>query len=321
MKLLFLFLDGVGLGPNDPQVNPFARAALPHLEALLGGHKLVANGDFNGSDPAKDFIHTPQASLLALDACLGIEGTPQSATGQAALLTGENIPMKIGSHDGPKPSPPIVCLLQQGTLLSHLAGLGKTASLLNAFPPRYFTAMEAGYRLPGVIALSTLQAGVKLKTMRDLYAGDAISADFTAEGWRTALGYENTPLLSLTEAGKRLGQLSQNYDLTIFEYWLTDVAGHHQDMPTARALLETIDEVLGSLLDLWSDGGLILVTSDHGNMEDLSTRHHTRNDVPLLLIGPREQREKFIRQMQSTHYPKQQLDLTAIAPAILDFIG
>ena len=321
MKLLFIFVDGVGLGPNDPQVNPLARVSITHLEALLGGHKLVANSHFAGDGSVNDFIHTSQASLLALDACLGIDGIPQSATGQAALFTGENIPQQIGSHEGPKPSPPIVGLLRQGTLLTNMVKLGKTASLLNAFPPRYFEAVEAGYRIPGVIALSALQAGVQLKTMQDLLAGDAISADFTAEGWHTALGYENTPLLTRREAGERLGHLAHRYDLTIFEYWLTDVAGHHQDMPTACALLETIDEVLGSLLDFWDEGGLILMTSDHGNMEDLGTRHHTRNDVPLLLIGPLEQREKFIRQMQSAHHPGQRLDLTAIAPAILDFIS
>ena len=41
MKVLFLFLDGIGLGTNDPQVNPFAKVEMPHLEGLLGGNKLV----------------------------------------------------------------------------------------------------------------------------------------------------------------------------------------------------------------------------------------------------------------------------------------
>ncbi|NJM98905.1 MAG: hypothetical protein HC800_18680 [Phormidesmis sp. RL_2_1] len=30
----------------------------------------------------------------------------------------------------------------------------------------------------------------------------------------------------------------------------------------------------------------LLVTSDHGNVEDLSTKRHTLNRVPLLAIGP-----------------------------------
>ena len=40
--VLFLFLDGVGLGPDDPMVNPFAAARMPNLTELLEGRRLVA---------------------------------------------------------------------------------------------------------------------------------------------------------------------------------------------------------------------------------------------------------------------------------------
>ncbi len=30
----------------------------------------------------------------------------------------------------------------------------------------------------------------------------------------------------------------------------------------------------------------IVITSDHGNLEDLSVRTHTRNPVPLAVSGP-----------------------------------
>jgi bisphosphoglycerate-independent phosphoglycerate mutase (AlkP superfamily) len=53
--------------------------------------------------------------------------------------------------------------------------------------------------------------------------------------------------------------------------------------------------------------GLILLTSDHGNMEDLSVRKHTANPVPALVIGAPEARRKFTAGMT---------DLTHIAPAI-----
>ena len=44
-------------------------------------------------------------------------------------------------------------------------------------------------------------------------------------------------------------------------------------MTAARTLLATFDEVLGGLVSAWDDAaGLILLTSDHGNLEDLSTR-------------------------------------------------
>ena len=79
------------------------RRVTPHLEALLGGRKLIAQ-----SAP----VETERASLVALDACLGVPGTPQSATGQATLLTGRNVPAEIGYHYGPKPNPEVAAYLR-----------------------------------------------------------------------------------------------------------------------------------------------------------------------------------------------------------------
>ena len=41
MRVLFLFLDGIGLGENDPAINPFARAKMPNLNDLLDGRSLL----------------------------------------------------------------------------------------------------------------------------------------------------------------------------------------------------------------------------------------------------------------------------------------
>ena len=98
MKFLFLFLDGVGLGENNPNNNPFARVVMPTLQELLGGQTLVRE-----TAPCV----CERATLIGLDACLGVEGLPQSATGQAALLTGINIPSAIKNHYGPKPNPAV----------------------------------------------------------------------------------------------------------------------------------------------------------------------------------------------------------------------
>lgn len=317
-KVLFIFLDGVGLAENDPQVNPFARVEMPNLERLLDRHKLVLDGFIRSKRPL--LVDNPQATLLAVDATLGVDGIPQSATGQAALLTGKNVSAWLGSHEGPKPTQPIMELTKQGTIFTQLHQQGKTASLLNAFPPRYFESIDRDYRLPGVIALAARQAGLQLKTKADLFAGQAISADFTGQGWQTHLGYPDTPCLTYQQAGQRLRDLAGLADLAIFEYWLTDMAGHHQDVQAADQILQALDAVIGSLVSLWdAHQGLILLTSDHGNLEDLSTRHHTLNDVPLLLIGSRELRDDFLHAMPATC--RAVPDLTAIAPAILKFIG
>lgn len=321
MKLLFLFLDGVGLGKDDPHINPFVRASTPNLDSLLEGYKFIANGYHSVSTGELSILHTKRASLLGLDACLGIEGFPQSASGQASLLTGKNVSQMLGLHDGPKPSPAVMEILKEGTLFSQLNQHKRSATLLNAFPPRYFESINTGYKLPGVIALSASYAGMHLNTMEDLNQGRAISTDFTAQGWRNHLGLINTPLLNPRQAGKRLMALSAGYELTFFEYWLTDVAGHQRDMQSACDLLELFDHVLGSLVKSWDDDhGLILITSDHGNFEDLSTRHHTQNDVPLLLIGSQELRDRFIRGLAQVNRSGGKLNLTHVSPTIINLL-
>jgi hypothetical protein len=298
MRILFIFLDGIGLGADDPATNPFARAELPTIESLLDGHKLLAStAPFEGD----------RATLLALDAALGVPGLPQSATGQAVLLTGINIPAEIGEHYGPKPSPEIAKILLNGSLFSQLKDRGRSVVLLNAYPPRYFDAVASGRRLYSSIPLAVTSAGIRLFDKEDLFAGRALSADFSGAGWVSMLGFPDAPILSPSRAGRLLGDLTGSYDFSLFEYWSTDYAGHKQDMRWAVEQLQTFDAVLQGLLATATDDLLILITSDHGNMEDLSTRRHTSAPVPALIIGPLGTRRRFAEGLT---------DLTGIAPAI-----
>jgi hypothetical protein len=249
--------------------------------------------------------------LLALDANLGVSGLPQSATGQATLMNGKNVPAAIGNHYGPKPNQEVAALVSEDNLFKALKLRGHKTALLNAFPPAYFEAVSSGRRLYGTIALSAARSGVSLRTLDDLKAGQALSADFSGAGLRERLKLRDTPIISLGEAGLRLARLSQAHDFSLFEYWLTDYAGHGQDMQVACKLLEDFDQVLEALLKAWRDDtGLVVLTSDHGNLEDLSTRRHTSNPVPCLIVGAPELRIPFSAGL---------LDLTDIAPAILRF--
>lgn len=298
MKLLFIFLDGIGLGTNDPEINPLARAKMPNLKAFLDGRSLLKDSaPFTGA----------RATLLAVDPAVGVDGLPQSATGQAILLTGVNISAEIGYHYGPKPNPEVAAYLNGGTIFSHCVEAGKKAALLNAYPPRYFHGIDSGRRLYSSIPLAVTNAGLELFKQDDLFAGRALSADFTGEGWRTMLGIPETPVLPPHQAGRKLASLARGFDFSLFEYWASDYAGHKQQMDTAVGLMETFDGVLGGLVEEMDDDLLVLVTSDHGNMEDLSTRKHTDAHVPALVIGNKNARDEFTRGMT---------DLTHIAPAI-----
>jgi len=305
MKVLFIFLDGIGLGENNPDTNPFARAKMPNMNALLDGRSLLkVSAPFVGE----------RATLIAVDPNVGVNGLPQSATGQAILLTGKNIPAELGYHYGPKPNPEVAAYLNGETLFSQCVKAGRKTALLNAYPPRYFDGIDSGKRLYSSIPLAVTNARLELFKHEDLFAGRALSADFTGDGWRTMLGFTESPVMDGYEAGRKLATLAKEYDFSLFEYWASDYAGHKQQMDTAVSLMELFDEVLGGLVEeikdedgRMKDEMLVLVTSDHGNMEDLSTRKHTDAHVPALVIGSKSAREEFTRGMT---------DLTHIAPAI-----
>ncbi len=264
MRLLFFFLDGVGLGENDPKRNPFAGLPLPNLTGLLNGARLVA-----GAAP----VDTERASFFAIDACLGIENNPQSATGQATLLTGRNVSKRVGYHYGPKPNEDVASEIRAGTIFHKFQEKEMRSALLNAYPNGYFEGIESGRRLYSAVPLAVTSAGLPLMTTEDLIQGRALSADFTGQGWRDHLDIPEAPVYLPAEAGRHLGTLAARYDFSFFEYWLSDMIGHRQDMQAATQVLGQFDQVFGGLLEVWDDHhGLILITSDHGNMENLETR-------------------------------------------------
>lgn len=299
-RVLMLFMDGVGLGPDDPGINPFAAAQMPSMSELLDGRRLLASSAPHTSD---------MATLLAIDPSLGVPGPPQSATGQATLLTGRNVPAEIGEHYGPKPNPAVAAILSEDNLFRQVLRQGGKAALLNAYPPRYFEGIRSGRRLSSAIPLAAASAGLRLRTAEDLLAGEALSADFTGQGWASQPDFPPARVYDTTEAGALVARLSQDYHLAWFDYWLSDYAGHRSTLGEAVRLLASFDRVLGSLAKAWADRpDLIVLTSDHGNLEEYGRRGHTLNPVPLLVIGPRRLREAFVDGLT---------DLTGVAPAIL----
>lgn len=297
-----LFLDGVGLGHPDTNDNPFVRAAMPNLTRLLGDGWYLA-----GHEP----IYAPHASLMPTDANLGVDGRPQSATGQATILTGRNVPQLIGEHYGPKPNQAVAGVIREGSLFSEVTNAGKRAALITPYPKRYFEAIESGRRLLSAVPLAATSAGLPLMGVDDLRVGRAVSPDFTGAGWRDHLGYDDMPVLSLAESGRRIATIAAGYDFSFFEHWPSDQAGHRGTMGEAVAHLETIDAVVGGVIAAWDEAhGLLIITSDHGNLEEKGHRQHTRNPVPTILFGRDHARHAAAVQ-----------DLTDIARVVRDSLG
>jgi 2,3-bisphosphoglycerate-independent phosphoglycerate mutase len=295
--VLFLFLDGIGLGVDDPAINPFAAAQMPLLNDLAGGRWLAGLGRQDNG----------RASFVPTDPRMGVGGRPQSATGQAAILTGRNIPAEIGEHYGPRPNPAIRALLAEDNLFKQVVGRGGPAAIINAYPPGFFAAVNRGKRLRSSIQQAAHEAGIELFGEDDLRRGDAMSPDWTGEGWRSSLGYTDTPVFTPFEAGLHLAGLTRRRTLTFFSNWITDLLGHRGPFERAVAHLECFDGVMAGLLSDWPEDALLIVSSDHGNMEDLSVRKHTENDVPTLVIGP-----------DHVRIANPISDLTHLTPVILD---
>jgi bisphosphoglycerate-independent phosphoglycerate mutase (AlkP superfamily) len=95
----------------------------------------------------------------------------------------------------------------------------------------------------------------------------------------------DVPVRAPEEAAEILHALARGHDLTVFEFFETDEAGHARSMDRALEALGPLDALLRALVGgLGSDDALV-VASDHGNLEDLSTRNHTRAPVPVLGFG------------------------------------
>lgn len=269
--VLFLFLDGVGLGKNDPALNPFAAAKTPFLEYLLGG-KLTERLEGQSSS---------QVVFGALDASLGCQGLPQSATGQATLLTGKNGAEVMGRHYGPYPGPSLKALLDQGTLFSP------RACLANLYPPSYFRALETGKQKMNVPAYAANKAGVRLRGLEDYRAGLAISAELTGDYLHAKDA--SLPKLCPYTSGKYLANLAAQHSFTFFDFWLSDQAGHRWGGAECVSLVEQLDQFIQGVVE-HLDQTLLVITSDHGNLEDKSVKTHTLNRVPLIVVGSQAQR-------------------------------
>ena len=273
LRVLFLFLDGVGIGSDDPDRNPFLVARLPRLRGLFGGALPTLRA------PA---LLGPDAAAFPIDARLGVSGTPQSGTGQTALLTGENAALVFGRHFGPWTPVPLRPLLEERSLLKRAADRSLETVFANAYP-RSWSAGAA--RRPAAPPLAAQAAGLLTRHEEELAQGSAVASEITNDGWRRFLGYAQVPEVSAWEAGGNLSRLASAARLTFFAHYATDQAGHRGGLEGAVSALEKVDAFLGGVLDHLAPDTLLLLASDHGNVEDM-TAGHSLNPALGVLKGP-----------------------------------
>ncbi|HET9948070.1 MAG TPA: alkaline phosphatase family protein [Longimicrobiales bacterium] len=275
-RVLLVFLDGVGIGPDDPEANPLvrARARIPALQNLTGGSTPTL---------ARPRAEGPLGRAFPLTATLGVPGTPQSGTGQAALLTGENAAALFGRHFGPWTPVALRPLVEERSVLRAAADAGRTVAFANAYP-RGWPGPNGGRRLAGP-PLAARGAGVLDRHEEALAEGTAVASEITNDGWRERLGHARVPRVTPEEAGANLARIARTADLTLYAHYATDAAGHRRDMAAAVEALVRVDRLLAGLLAELSADTLLLVASDHGNLEDVRGGH-TTNPALGIAAGP-----------------------------------
>lgn len=272
-RVLLLFVDGVGLTETSPS-NPFSTVETPAFERLLGGpltRQQLQVGD--------------EVVLTGLDATLDIEGLPQSATGQASLFTGRNGARILGRHQTGLPGPQMRQLVADHGLFLRARRAGLSATFANAYSEAYLQELEEGVRKPSVTTTAVRAAGLEFRRIPELELGQAVTWDLC----RDLAGQRSGVRLKVIEAhlaGTHLASIARAHDLTVFESFVTDLAGHLKRGVEPAEAVRRLDAAIGGIEEQKSAELTWVLTSDHGNVEDVSAAGHTRNPVPLLAVGP-----------------------------------
>lgn len=285
-SVLLFFIDGLGIGRRGPQ-NP-----LDNLNA-------IPLAVFQNEEPER-FL---SGIVVPTDACLGVEGRPQSASGQTTILTGVNAPAAVGYHKQGFPNKALLEIIEHNSIFKQLSDAGvKPITFANAYTSRFFAERP---RWVSATTAAVEAAKMKFRTVSDLQNGRAVFMDYTN---RILIERgEQVSERSESEAATVLAGIVAENRFSLYEYFITDKAGHAQDMDLARTILTSLSLFIRELLlriDL--ERTTVILTSDHGNIEDLSSRNHTLHTVPTIVWGAH--REQVAARIQT---------LADITPAIV----
>ena len=174
-------------------------------------------------------------------------------------------------------------LVRDGSLLRTARAQGAAVAFANAYP----LSWQRRPRLRRIAAppLAALGADALTRSQRQLALGQAVSSEIVNDVWQEHWPEAGIPSVSAREAGLTLGRLAGSHDLTFYAHYATDTAGHRGDARQCEAALERVDRFLDGVLAALPPDHLLLVASDHGNLEDLEAGH-TRNPALGLLVGP-----------------------------------
>lgn len=286
-SVLLFFIDGLGIGtrgPHNPLDNP--TNAIPIAV-------------FQNEDP-ETFL---DGIVVPTDPCLGVPGRPQSASGQTTILTGVNAPAQLGYHKQGFPNQALRDIIAEHSIFRQLRDAGvEPITFANAYSRRFF---EERPRWVSATTAAVEAAGLSFRTMEDVKAGAAVFMEYTNR-FLIEKG-EDVPERTEEEAAAVLASVVAQNRFTLYEYFITDKVGHAQDMDRAKIILTSLALFIRELLlRLDLERTTVILTSDHGNIEDLTIRNHTLHQVPTIVWGVN--RERIAARIQT---------LADITPAIV----
>lgn len=289
-KILMIFIDGVGIGKEDVNYNPFFKYGFKTFEKFFGSIPSLSNPVLNSDG----------RFLFPVDARLGVEGLPLSGTGQTSIFCGVNAPELLGMHFGPYPHSLLIPTLAEKNIFKFFINAGLKATFANAYPKVFFDYINSGKKRLSATSLMCILNGMRLNRASDIWKGNALTAEITNQRWNLKLGYK-LPIISPETAAEKLLKISSKGYFTLFEYFLTDHLGHGRYEDDFLKFYNELDNFLFQIFANFNyDSTTLIICSDHGNLEDISVKTHTYNPALMIAAG-RNAKEIFLRVKNLSH--------------------
>lgn len=270
-----IFIDGVGIGEKDADKNPFVKFGFKTFE------------NFFGAIPHKNnsILKNHPYYLFPVDPVMGVEGLPQSGTGQVSIFCGINAQKFVGKHFGPFPYSTTIPIIEKQNILKHFKKNGKKVFFANAYPQIFFDYLNSGKKRLSVTSLSCRLSDIRLNNATDVREGRALTAEMTNSRWNKKLKY-NLKVISPKTAARRLLRITSRNDFTLYEFFLTDHLGHGRIQDEFDDIYKNLDEFLFTILsEIDLENLTLIICSDHGNFEDISVKKHTTNPALTITTG------------------------------------
>ena len=185
------------------------------------------------------------------------------------------------------PNAAMLEIIREHSIFLQLTRAGiKPITFANTYTAKFF---EERPRWVSATTAAVEAAGLPFRRVADNQAGRAVFHDFT----NRALIERGEDVVPRTpqEAADVLARIVSENRFTLYEYFITDKVGHAQDMDAARTVLQNLAAMIRAVLDkIDLRHTSVILTSDHGNIEDLSSRNHTLNQVPTIVWGANKDR-------------------------------